>query len=79
LAELVGDDHALASPLFLPERRNLGEALHDGVRLPASIGDTLSACVGAVIERNEAPLPEATPEPVKPGSLGRWAEPEMSA
>ncbi|HEX8769825.1 MAG TPA: hypothetical protein VF711_03545 [Acidimicrobiales bacterium] len=77
LAELAGHDEGLAAPVFLPERKGVDDVLRDGGRLPAAIGAPLAGCVQALLVRNEAPLPVTVPEQVRPGSLGRWAEPEL--
>ena len=66
----AGEMHGLASPIFLPERR-IEEVLRDGVRLPAVLVQPLIGAVRAVSERAASPI-DPWPEPVRPGSLGRW-------
>jgi hypothetical protein len=61
----------LPSPLFLPERRRLEDAVRDGEPVPAALAGPLGAAVAALLDR----LPDdatAEPEPlaVVPGSLG---------
>jgi hypothetical protein len=66
-----------AAPVFLPERK-VEEALHDGARLPPTLGAPLAGALAAVLERT-APSAAAGPVRVRPGTLGRWAEPEAEA
>jgi hypothetical protein len=63
----------LAAPVFLPERK-VDDDLHDGARLPSILGAPLAGAFRAVLER-AAPVVPAGPERVRPGTLGRWAEP----
>ncbi|MGH9278744.1 MAG: hypothetical protein ACRD12_11670 [Acidimicrobiales bacterium] len=68
----AGDAGAMASPVFLPDRR-IEEALRDSARLPSVIASPLAGAVAAIAERARPNRRGATePEPVKPGSLGRW-------
>jgi hypothetical protein len=78
LAGVRGADR-LASPLYMPERRRLEDAIRDGERLPAALCAPIGAAVSAVLER--APVEGDTPrleEPVAvvPGSLGSWTDDE---
>lgn len=73
LAELAAPNAGTATPVFLPDRKGVDDALHDGARLPDALGAPLAGCVRALLARNEAPLPAAVPERVRPGSLGRVA------
>jgi len=67
---------AVATPVFLMERKVDGD-LHDGARLPAVLGAPLAGAFAAVLERSAGVTPTAAvPERVRPGSLGRWADPE---
>jgi hypothetical protein len=80
LAELVGRDHALAGPVFVPDRRRLDEVLRDGARLPDQLGAVLAGAVHAVLDRTD-PAPAAVePEPVAvvPGELGSWSDEETA-
>jgi len=70
-APFVGD--SLASPLHLPER-SVEADLHDGTRLPAAVGAPLAGAYRAILERARPDAAVPVPEPVRPGSLGRWAE-----
>lgn len=64
---------AMASPIFLPERR-VDEALRDGVRLPAALAGPLAGAFEAVIDRAGARRPRGDrPQAVVAGSLGHWA------
>ncbi|HEX2272482.1 MAG TPA: hypothetical protein VHG90_01240 [Acidimicrobiales bacterium] len=69
----------LPSPVFLPERK-VDEALRDGTRLPPGLGAPLAGAFAAVLGQ-AAPgrTREAGPERVRPGSLGRWTEPEVAS
>jgi hypothetical protein len=75
LAELtapVAGTRALASPVFLPDRRHLDLVLRDVAPLSASLVGPVTGAVAAVLAR-PVPAPQpAEPEPVTPGSLGRW-------
>lgn len=76
LAELVDrvQRHSMAGPLFLPDR-GIEEALRDGTRLPGPLVDPLASAVRAVLVRAAPPdVPPVEPRPVRPGSLGRWAD-----
>ena len=67
----------LGNPLFAPDRREVDDAIRDGVRLPGAlikpIHDELTRRLAAQPSRVVA---EATDEPtaVLPGSLGTWTE-----
>jgi hypothetical protein len=76
LAELVGRDHALAGPVFVPERRRLDDVLRDGARLPDQLGAVLVGAVHAVLDRSDPVAAPAEPEPVAvaPGELGSWSD-----
>jgi hypothetical protein len=70
----------LPSPVFLPERK-VDEALRDGTRLPPGLGTPLAGAFAAVVGQAASPAQgrEAGPERVRPGSLGRWTEPEVAS
>ncbi len=69
--------NAIGNPVFLPERRELDDVIHDGARLPSALGRPIH---DEVIRRLRAPAPHPTnparPEPVAitPGSLGSWSK-----
>ena len=64
---------ALASPVFLPERR-VEDALRDGVRLPGALTTPLAGAYAAVVARAAGTRPRVgEPEPIRPGSLGSWS------
>lgn len=65
------------SPVFVPERRKLDDAIRDGERLPASVCTPAGAAVAAMVDRTSAEATAAADEQpivVAPGSLGSWAE-----
>lgn len=68
----------LPAPVFLPDRK-VDEALHDGTRLPAGLGDPLAGAVAAVRERSGTVRTTSEAERVRPGSLGHWADPETAS
>jgi hypothetical protein len=88
LAELVaplgraaGTPTDLPSPIFLPERR-IEESLRDGTRLPSALTAPLAGALRAVAERARSGTASGgadAPEPVRPGTLGRWAGPVEAA
>jgi hypothetical protein len=64
----------LMNPIHLPERGNVEADLHDGARLPAALGAPLAGAFRALVDRPRLDPVAAEPEPVRPGSLGRWTE-----
>jgi len=78
LASKPGAD-ALATPLFLPERR-VDDALRDGVRMPAALTAPLAGSFAAVLARElAARAGTGEPELVRPGTLGTWSTEVESA
>lgn len=78
LADLTGaaerpDPHG--GPVFIPERRSLENVHRDLARFPTSVTNPPSAGVAAILDRL-GPRQEDVeePEPVAPGSLGRWSD-----
>lgn len=72
VSALQGRKVALASPLFVAERRRLDEAHRDAVPLPHTIVDPISAAVTAILDRvSERERDE--PVAITPGSLGSWS------
>ena len=71
-------DPGVPSPLFLPERRQLEEALRDGVPLPHGWGAPLASAVQAILDRRPDVDPGQPDEeqlvPIRPGSLGHWSD-----
>jgi hypothetical protein len=67
--------HPAGGPLFLPDRRQVEDALRDGQRLPAALVQPVGRAAGAFLEladeRNAEPV---GPQPVRPGSLGHYEE-----
>ena len=76
LADLTGPfaGGRLMNPIHLPERGNVEADLHDGARLPSVLGAPLAGAFKALIDRPRLEPVAATPEPVRPGSLGQWTE-----
>ncbi|HEY2428387.1 MAG TPA: hypothetical protein VGI06_05625 [Acidimicrobiales bacterium] len=74
LAELLPPavSAAMATPVFLPERR-IDEALRDGTRLPDAVVAPLLGAYRAVVARaDREPRPAAAPALVVPGTVGAW-------
>jgi hypothetical protein len=70
---------ALASPIFLPERK-VDDCMRDGSRVPSALTAPLAGAFAAVMERAPVRLPATgVPEAVRPGSLGQWHEPEVAS
>jgi hypothetical protein len=73
----------LPSPVFVPYRRGVEEAIRGGTALPAAIVDpVVRAVLAALGETNEVPATSAgrgDPRPITPGSLGHWFEREADA
>jgi hypothetical protein len=66
-----------AGPLFLPDRRQVEDALRDGARLPTAITQPLVTAALAVLERSDptvAPAAAPDPQPIRPGTLGHWTD-----
>jgi hypothetical protein len=68
----------LPSPLFVPHRPRVEEALRDGTRLPEPVVAPLRGAVTTLLDRvrDTGPVFAAPSEPVAvvPGSLGSWTE-----
>jgi len=70
---------SLPSPLHLPERRRLEEAVRDNMPLPSQLTEPLASAVTAALDaQTEAPTVAGDAEPVAvlPGSLGHFTDPE---
>ena len=67
-----------STPVFVPERRRLGELAHDAIAPPAALVRPLTGAVRGLLDRRRhaAGPPSAPAEPVlvAPGSLGSWAD-----
>lgn len=76
LAELTGPfaGGRLMNPVHIPERANVEADLHDGARLPIAIGAPLAGAFKALLDRPRLEPVATEPEPVRPGSLGKWTE-----
>lgn len=61
----------LPSPIFLA-RRNVEQALIDGVALPGDLAKTMLGAWNAIGAEQVEAGSELAPQPVAPGSLGRW-------
>jgi CO dehydrogenase nickel-insertion accessory protein CooC1 len=66
----------VAEPVFLPARR-VDEALRDGVRLPAGIGQPLVDALDGILESSTSASARAGPRRIQPGSLATWGEPAV--
>lgn len=82
---LLGREHSdvgVPSPVHQGERRHLEEAFRDGTRLPDAWLGPLTASVQAVLDATATsarsvpadPAPDGELQPIRPGSLGRWAD-----
>ena len=81
VAALLSTDEAsadIASPIYVPERRDLEPALRDAVRLPRALGAPVRDRVDEVLAGIGARPAAAAfhPVAVMPGSLGSWTEEE---
>lgn len=76
LARSVGElsgARSLSTPVFLP-RRNVDEALHDGISLPGALAGTLGGAFRATCARASSAHASAPASGlVRPGSLGAWS------
>jgi MinD-like ATPase involved in chromosome partitioning or flagellar assembly len=66
-------------PIFVAERKRLDEVQRDGARLPDGWLGPLSGSVQALLDRADTSSETSEPapaelEPVRPGSIGSWAE-----
>lgn len=77
---LAGVRHGdrVPSPIHLPDRRRVEDAIRDGERLPAALVGSVGDAVAAVLEQapgaHAGRAAGAAPVPIVPGSLGSWAE-----
>jgi hypothetical protein len=65
----------LDNPVFIPDRRDVEAALHDGVRLPAALGRNITSEVRrrmTELEPGSSDDHEREPVAVAAGSLGHW-------
>ena len=64
------------NPLHAPERHHLDDLFRDGARFPDSWLAPVASSVQAILDREPEPEAPATAllEPVRPGSLGSWAD-----
>ena len=80
LAAAVPGVALASSPVFVPERRRLAEALRDDAGPPSPLARPLVGAVRGLLERarhaQAPPRGAAAPEPVlvAPGSLGSWSD-----
>lgn len=76
----ISEAGQLASPVFVPERRNLDSVHADGAQLPTQLAAPISAAVGAMLDRGDADRSEVTgererePVAITPGSLQTWSD-----
>ena len=67
------------APATLQVEFDVPVPLRDGVRLPSALTAPLAGALRAVAERARPGTAGDNPEPVRPGSLGRWAGPVEAA
>lgn len=69
---------ALPSPLHIPERRRLEDAVRDNVPLPAAMAATLAGAVNGLLDHTGPRPAAASPSPVAvvPGTLGHFDDAE---
>lgn len=81
IANLTGardrpDPHV--GPIFVPERRGIDTIHRDVGRLPAVVADPVGRAVLEVLDRRPERIAEPAraeePVPIRPGSLGHWAD-----
>ncbi len=78
-----------ASPVFLPERRRVADALRDNAPPAAALVRPVSGAVRGLLDRGRHPtggprppgegVAAPVPVPVVPGSLGSWTEEEVGS
>ena len=69
----------IAGPVFVREQRRLESCLRDAAPWPGGLAGDLTRSVNALLAHLTArTAADATPEPVRPGSMGHWSE-ELSA
>jgi hypothetical protein len=79
-ATVGGAASRVPSPVFLPDRRRVLDAVHDATAVPAPLPQVLVGAVTAVLERLPAASPSmvgastGAPARVVPGSLGAWSD-----
>lgn len=74
LSELTSGAGALASPVWVPERK-IESALRDGTRLPgAVVGDVVAAARALLDRLADAMPPRSGPTRIAPGELGHWPD-----
>ena len=73
----------LASPVFVPDRNAVEDAVRGGLPLPSVMADPVARAVLAVLTASQAiggaPATVGEPMPITPGSLGRWFDAEADA
>jgi hypothetical protein len=82
LAAYGSTDVRVGAPLFVLTRRAVEDAVRAGRPLPAPLVGPITKAVGTVLDTRELAFDQfgdERPEPVAPGSLGRWTEPEADA
>ncbi|MEM9522092.1 MAG: hypothetical protein AAGA37_22480 [Actinomycetota bacterium] len=66
----------LSAPIYLPERRDLDDAIRDAVRLPNALTQPMHRLTTSLVDTLGARTITHDPEPVAitPGSLGAWTD-----
>jgi MinD-like ATPase involved in chromosome partitioning or flagellar assembly len=78
IAQLAGEAHRAdphVGPVYVPERRGVDHLHRDLARFPTPLAAPVAHAVSAVLDREGSRQQTGVdPEPVAPGSLGRWAD-----
>ena len=73
----------LASPVFVPDRNAVEDAVRGGLPLPSAMVDPVTRAVLAALTARQAVVADRAtdgePMPITPGSLGRWFDTEADA
>ena len=81
LRSRIADADDVPNPIFLPPRRHLEAALRDGDPIPTALSNPIANAAVALLGHGEplvpAPVEEAEPVAVVPGSLGVWSEDDV--
>lgn len=82
LADVAPEAQLAVSPVFVPERRHLDDALATGGRMPTAVTSPITDVTRALLDRtgvsprtvDDTMTSGLEPVAVSPGSLGLWAE-----
>ena len=78
-ADLIGGERLAHNPIHIGDRRGVEEALHDGVPLPPALATAIARPTRALMSEVGPRRPDSPvePAPVRPGSLGHWADEDV--